>query len=142
MMVCRDAPSDDRLLVSGRLSMVYCNRASYRRRTADFRYTQNFSKRRANARGRILAAAPPNVARLWTTVLLANLVGALLFAFVIARTTAFDPDVEDAFVRIGQEGLRAGFATTLLRGVFAGWLIALMVWLLPFAESARVWVII
>jgi formate/nitrite transporter FocA (FNT family) len=29
-----------------------------------------------------------------------------------------------------------------LRGIFAGWLIALMVWLLPFAESARVWVII
>ena len=83
-----------------------------------------------------------NVARLWTTVLLANLVGALLFAFVIARTTAFDPDVENAFVRIGQEGLRAGFATTLLRGVFAGWLIALMVWLLPFAEAGRVWVII
>lgn len=35
-----------------------------------------------------------------------------------------------------------GFGTTLLRGIFAGWLIALMVWLLPFAESARVWVII
>jgi formate/nitrite transporter FocA (FNT family) len=26
--------------------------------------------------------------------------------------------------------------------VFAGWLIALVVWLLPFAESARIWVII
>jgi formate/nitrite transporter FocA (FNT family) len=83
-----------------------------------------------------------NVARLWTTVLLANLLGALLFAFVVARTTAFDSDANDAFVRIAQEGLRAGFATTLLRGVFAGWLIALMVWLLPFAEAARVWVII
>ena len=83
-----------------------------------------------------------NVARLWTTVLLANLAGALAFAFVAARTTAFDPGIGDAFVRIGQEGLRAGFATTLLRGVFAGWLIALMVWLLPFAEAARVWVII
>jgi len=33
------------------------------------------------------------------------------------------------------------FATKLLRGIYAGWLIALMVWLLPFAESARVWVI-
>src|SRR5437868_498380 len=58
-----------------------------------------------------------NVARLWTTVLLANLAGALAFAFVAARTTAFDPGIGDAFVRIGQEGLRAGFATTLLRGV-------------------------
>lgn len=35
-----------------------------------------------------------------------------------------------------------GALTVLWRGVFAGWLIALMVWLLPFAETARVWVII
>jgi formate/nitrite transporter FocA (FNT family) len=34
------------------------------------------------------------------------------------------------------------FGALLLRGIFAGWLIALMVWLLPFAETARVWVII
>jgi formate/nitrite transporter FocA (FNT family) len=26
--------------------------------------------------------------------------------------------------------------------VFAGWLIALIVWLLPFAETARIWVIV
>jgi len=83
-----------------------------------------------------------NVARLWTVVLLANLVGALLFAFVVARTQMFDPNVINAFAQIGEETMRANFATTLLRGVFAGWLIAMMVWLLPFAESARVWVII
>jgi formate-nitrite transporter family protein len=29
-----------------------------------------------------------------------------------------------------------------LRGVLAGWLLALMVWLMPFAESARIWVIV
>src|SRR5205085_2266994 len=83
-----------------------------------------------------------NVARLWTTVLLANLAGALLFAAVIAKTEVFDPATNEAFMRLGQESLRSGFAVTLLRGIFAGWLIALMVWLLPFAESARVWVIV
>jgi formate/nitrite transporter FocA (FNT family) len=31
---------------------------------------------------------------------------------------------------------------SLLRGIFAGWLTALMVWLLPFAESGRIWVIL
>src|SRR4030095_3205178 len=31
---------------------------------------------------------------------------------------------------------------TLLRAIFAGWLIALIVWLLPFAETARIWVIV
>ena len=34
------------------------------------------------------------------------------------------------------------FFTTLLRGIFAGWLIALMVWILPNARSARLWIII
>lgn len=83
-----------------------------------------------------------NVARLWTIVLLANLVGAWLFAAVVAKTTMFDPDVIDAFTRVGQESLRGSFGTTVLRGIFAGWLIAIMVWLLPFAEAARIWVII
>jgi formate-nitrite transporter family protein len=83
-----------------------------------------------------------NVLRLWAVVLLANLLGTLAFAFAAARTGAFEPHVRETFLKIGGEALAHGFGTTLLRGVFAGWLIALMVWLLPFAEAARVWVII
>ena len=30
----------------------------------------------------------------------------------------------------------------MLGAVFAGWLIALMVWLLPVAETARVWIVL
>jgi formate/nitrite transporter FocA (FNT family) len=43
---------------------------------------------------------------------------------------------------LAQASLHFGFGSLLLRGIFAGFLIALMVWLLPFAETARVWVII
>ena len=46
------------------------------------------------------------------------------------------------FGEIGQEALRGGFATHLLRGIFAGWLIALMVWLLPSARSSPIAVIV
>lgn len=83
-----------------------------------------------------------NVLRLWAVVLIANLIGALIVAWVAARTNAFDPHVREAFAAIGHKAMEHGFGTTLLRGIFAGWLIALMVWLLPFAETARVWVII
>jgi len=83
-----------------------------------------------------------NVLRLWAVVLSANLVGTAIFAFVAARTTAFEPSVRDAFFALGREAMAASVPTTLLRGIYAGWLIALMVWLLPFAESARVAVII
>jgi formate/nitrite transporter FocA (FNT family) len=83
-----------------------------------------------------------NVARLWAVVLAANLLGALLFAVVVSKTTAFDPEIQRSFSELGHKAMEPGAATILLRGIFAGWLIALMVWLLPFAETARVWVII
>ncbi|HYG11187.1 MAG TPA: formate/nitrite transporter family protein [Pyrinomonadaceae bacterium] len=83
-----------------------------------------------------------NVLRLWSVVLVANLLGALLIALVLAKTNAFEPHIRAAFAEIGSKAMEPGFGTVLLRGIFAGWLIALMVWLLPFAESARVWVII
>jgi len=83
-----------------------------------------------------------NVARLWVLVLIANLLGAAAFGWVAARTSAFDPSVQDTFLAMATRAMAPGFATILLRGVFAGWLIALMVWLLPFAESGRIWVIL
>jgi formate/nitrite transporter FocA (FNT family) len=83
-----------------------------------------------------------NVLRLWGVVLLANLLGALAIALVAAKTHAFDSDVRAAFAELGRGALAHDFKNVVLRGIFAGWLIALMVWLLPFAESARVWVII
>jgi formate/nitrite transporter FocA (FNT family) len=83
-----------------------------------------------------------NVARLWTVVLLANLLGGLLFALAAEHTSAFQPEVHRAFTEIGRESLEGSFGGILVKGIFAGWLIALMVWLLPHAETARVWVII
>jgi formate/nitrite transporter FocA (FNT family) len=83
-----------------------------------------------------------NVARLWIVVLAANLVGAFAFAFVAAKTSLFDQAVVSAFREIGHKAIEPGFLTILIRGVFAGWLIALMVWLMPAAESARLWVIV
>jgi formate/nitrite transporter FocA (FNT family) len=83
-----------------------------------------------------------NVARLWTTVLLANLAGGFLFAAAMAKTRALDDGVTEAVTKIAEGSMAGTAATILLRGIFAGWLIAMMVWLLPFAESARVWVIV
>ena len=83
-----------------------------------------------------------NVARLWSIVLIANLLGAVAIAFVAGRTNAFDTHVQSAFTELGRSAMQHDFGTLMLRGIFAGWLIALMVWLLPFAEAARVWVII
>jgi formate/nitrite transporter FocA (FNT family) len=82
------------------------------------------------------------VLRLWGVVLAANLIGACIFAWAIGATDVFAPRIRQAFSDISMEAIQGTFGTILLKGVFAGWLIALMVWLLPFAETARVGVII
>lgn len=82
------------------------------------------------------------VLRLWGIVLAANLTGALLFALAVGTTDVFEPELKQVFAEIGKSVVSYGFGTTLMRAIFAGWLIALMVWLLPLAETARVWVII
>lgn len=80
--------------------------------------------------------------RLWVVVLSANLVGTFLFAWGIAKSGIFDVHTRQCLMQIGAAHLGAGFGTILVRAIFAGWLIALMVWLLPGAESARVSIII
>ena len=87
-------------------------------------------------------ATAKNVARLWAIVLAANLVGTLLFAWVLSHTDIFEAPIKAAFAEIGREAMHRDAGTTFLRAIFAGWLIALMVWLLPFAAEGRVLVII
>jgi formate/nitrite transporter FocA (FNT family) len=83
-----------------------------------------------------------NMMRLWAVVLAANLLGALIMAWAITRTDVFPSHVHDAFRELGHAAMSHDFGNTLLKGIFAGWLIALIVWLLPFAEAARFFVIV
>jgi formate/nitrite transporter FocA (FNT family) len=83
-----------------------------------------------------------NVARVWAVVLAANLVGALAFAWIAARTEMFDAETRHAFTELSRKAMEPDFGLTLLRGIFAGWLIALMVWMLPAARTAHLWVIV
>lgn len=82
-----------------------------------------------------------SVARLWTIVLTSNLVGTYLFALGVARIPVFTPHIQQTIALVSQE-VPGGFGIVVMRGIFAGWLIALMVWLLPGAESARISTII
>ena len=79
-----------------------------------------------------------NVTRIWGVTLAGNLIGALLMAMLIAYTTVFDPDVKRTFLELAQKAVNQPWDTLFIRGVFAGWLIALMVWMLPAASSSSV----
>ncbi len=80
--------------------------------------------------------------RLWGIVVSTNLIGAAIFAEVAARTVLFPPTMKAAFLHIGMQALSPSFAEVLWRGILAGWLIALMVWLLPAANPQRLWIVI
>ena len=88
------------------------------------------------------AATARRVARLWAVVLFANLVGALVVAWTLARTGVFEPEIRSVFAEVAQESLAQTFGQIVLRGIFAGWLIAMLVWMLPFAETARFFLIV
>jgi formate-nitrite transporter family protein len=77
------------------------------------------------------------VVRLWAVVLITNTVGTCLFAAALAHAGIFDQQTMQAFNDVSRPTLEAGFSVTLMRAVLAGWLIALMVWLLPATEGSR-----
>jgi len=63
-------------------------------------------------------------------VLAANLVGTALFALVIARTRALDPALGGTMLNVAREGTGGGALLVLYKGIWAGWLVALMAWLI------------
>lgn len=81
------------------------------------------------------------VARFWAVVLTANIIGAAAFAALISPRGLFPDPVYQAYIETGREAVSGEFLPTVLRAVLSGWLIALMVWILPSTRSARVFVI-
>lgn len=73
--------------------------------------------------------------RLWAVVLTANLIGAHIAAWVLGNTGLFPPEVRNAFDELGREAIHISPGLALLKGVFSGWLIALMVWMLAAART-------
>jgi formate/nitrite transporter FocA (FNT family) len=82
------------------------------------------------------------VIRLWSVVLAANLAGAHVFAWVVGNTPMFQPEVQAAMLALAKESANVTFGAAVLRGIFAGWLIAMVVWILAAIDTGRIAVII
>ncbi|HEY8593089.1 MAG TPA: formate/nitrite transporter family protein [Sphingomicrobium sp.] len=83
-----------------------------------------------------------DVVRFWAIVFAANMVGTLLLAAAATIPGLFPRETVHAFTKLGVEAVEPGFFAVLIKAVFAGWLIALMVWLMPAASSAKFLVIV
>ena len=80
--------------------------------------------------------------RLWTVVLVGNLCGTLLVAYVMLHLPIFDTKTDLAFLEIGRKIMENDAGQMFAKGIVSGWMIATMVWMIPSMESAKLWIII
>ncbi|HEU4697745.1 MAG TPA: formate/nitrite transporter family protein [Gemmatimonadales bacterium] len=83
--------------------------------------------------------------RLWGILLVGNLLGTFIYAWVVARTTALAPELHPELLKLAGHATAGGFGDILYKAVFAGWLIALLTWLLAatvdtFAQLTLIWI--
>jgi formate-nitrite transporter family protein len=82
------------------------------------------------------------VLRLWAVVLTANMAGAHLFAWVAGNTGVLHTRFHAALQQLAMEAADVSFGGAILRGIFAGWLIAMVVWMLAATDSSRIAIIV
>jgi formate/nitrite transporter FocA (FNT family) len=82
------------------------------------------------------------VLKLWAVVLSANLMGAHIFAWVLGNTPLLKADVMHSLRELALTSADVTFGTAILRGIFAGWLIALVVWMNAATDSGRIAIIV
>jgi formate-nitrite transporter family protein len=80
--------------------------------------------------------------RMWAIVFSFNVIGACVFALVVAKSAVFTEAAKHEFARMAMHQVDHGFGTEMLKAVFAGWLIAFMVWMLPSVENSRIALIV
>ena len=82
------------------------------------------------------------VIRLWVIVLAANIAGAHLFALAVTHSSVVSPEVRQSMTDLARDAASVGFGAAIVRGIFAGWLIAMTVWLRAAVTSGEIAIIV
>ncbi|MDM2933298.1 formate/nitrite transporter family protein [Citrobacter sp. Cu233] len=80
--------------------------------------------------------------RLWSVVLLGNILGTGVAAWAFEYMPIFDEATRDAFVKIGMDVMKNNPTEMFANAIVSGWLIATMVWMFPAAGAAKIVVIV
>lgn len=67
---------------------------------------------------------------LWGISLSFNLLGSLIFAFLISRDHVLPPGPADEMIALATHSIEYSFLTAFIKAVFAGWLMTTLTWLL------------
>ncbi len=81
------------------------------------------------------------LARMWSVVFAANMVGTFAAALFWTITPAISPELRDAMLEVSRAAMDLAWTPMLCRAIGAGFLIAAMVWLIPSAEGGQFLVI-
>ncbi|HEX2601797.1 MAG TPA: formate/nitrite transporter family protein [Gemmatimonadaceae bacterium] len=68
--------------------------------------------------------------RMWGLLILGNLVGALVFGWILGATNVVDATLHPAMQDVARQSTEGGFGIVFYKAIFGGWLIALLAWLL------------
>ncbi|PSP61718.1 transporter [Halobacteriales archaeon QH_8_64_26] len=74
-------------------------------------------------------ASIPLLLRVWTIVLAGNVLGAALGVLVLANSQVLSPPAMEAGLEFTRTGLETGWWDVFFKALFAGWLVAGVVWL-------------
>ncbi|HJQ09984.1 MAG TPA: formate/nitrite transporter family protein [Gemmatimonadaceae bacterium] len=83
--------------------------------------------------------------RMWGFLIIGNLVGALIFAWIIGGTTVIESSLHPSLQEISAQSTQGGFGEVFYKAIFGGWLIALLTWVLAstadtIAQLFLIWV--
>lgn len=71
-----------------------------------------------------------DLAGLWASTLVFNLIGALVFAFLITRPGVLPEGATEFFKELGHHKVAGTWGALFVKGIFAGWLMTMLTWLL------------
>ncbi|MEX1081575.1 MAG: formate/nitrite transporter family protein [Halofilum sp. (in: g-proteobacteria)] len=80
-------------------------------------------------------AAVAELLRFWFVVLAANLLGALIFAMAAVYVELLPPAAAELMFDDVSKKLGYGFALAAMKGIFGGWIVALMAWLVSAVQD-------
>jgi formate-nitrite transporter family protein len=82
------------------------------------------------------------LSRMWAVVLASNMTGTFAAAAFFALTPVLMPELKSGMLDIAGHLIGPSLTETMFRAIAAGFLMAMMVWLLPSAEAAQFHVIV
>ncbi|MFN2637119.1 MAG: formate/nitrite transporter family protein [Gemmatimonadaceae bacterium] len=83
--------------------------------------------------------------RMWGILIVGNLLGALIFAWLVGGTTMIESSLHPTLQDVSRQATEGGFGDVFYKAIFGGWLIALLAWLLAstvdsIAQLFLIWV--